>query len=99
VASLAAFFPAACPLRIPVQVQRAGGNAAGAEDVVIQFGTAQEIFFASTLPLEFAEVVRVKNSDGSLDVEVQVVAMQEHEGQLAVAARFRGKVANWIVKP
>ena len=65
---------------------------------MIEFGTAREIFFASALPLEFAERLRVQNSDRSLDVEVQVVAVQYHEGQLAVAARFMGDVSNWILK-
>jgi hypothetical protein len=68
------------------------------EATVIEFGTAREVFFASALPLEFAEKLRIQNSDRSLDVEVQVVAVQYHEGQLAVAARFIGDVSNWIVK-
>lgn len=98
VVRLARFFPAASPLRLPVQLERGLGLHPAQEDTVIEFGTAREIFFASTLPLEFAEKLRVKNSDRSLDVEVQVVAVQYYEGQLAVAARFIGDVANWILK-
>jgi hypothetical protein len=41
----------------------------------------------------------VQNSDGSLDVEASVVAVQYHNEQTAVAARFTRDVANWIVKP
>ncbi len=68
------------------------------ENTMVEFGTAREIFFASTLPLEFAEKLRVRNVDGLLDVEVQVVAMQYGDGQMAVVARFLGEVPNWILK-
>jgi hypothetical protein len=98
VTRLAKFFPAASPLRLPVQLMRDSRSQPAGEDTVIEFGTAREIFFASTLPLEFAEKLRVQNSDRSLNVEVQVVAVQYHEGQLAVAARFIGDVSNWILK-
>ena len=47
--------------------------------------------------LEFADRIRLQNSDGSLDVEASVVAVQYHDGQIAVAARFDRKVDNWIV--
>jgi hypothetical protein len=99
VTSLAKCFPAASPVRLPVQLKRQGGLQPAEESTVIEFGTAREIFFASALPLEFAEKFRVQNSDRSLDVEVQVVAVQYHEGRLAVAARFMGDVSNWILKP
>lgn len=98
VVKLAGCFPAASPLRLPVQLTRASGLQPGQENTVIEFGTAQEIFFASGLPLEFAEKLRVQNPDGSLDVQVQVVALQYHQGQLAVAARFLSDVSNWILK-
>jgi hypothetical protein len=95
---LAKFFPAASPIRLPVQLKRETGLQPGEESTVIEFGTAREIFFASALPLDFAEKLRVQNSDRSLDVEVQVVAVQYHEGKLAVAARFLSDVSNWILK-
>jgi hypothetical protein len=98
VSRLAKFFPAASPLRLPVQLKRALGLHPDQENTVIEFGTTREIFFSSTLPLEFAEKLRVQNSDRSLDVEVQVVAVQYHEGELAVAARFLADVSNWILK-
>jgi hypothetical protein len=98
VSRLAKFFPAASPLRLPVQLKRDSGVQPGQENTVVEFGTTREIFFASALPLEFAEKLRVQNSDRSLDVEVQVVAVQYHDGQLAVAARFIGDVSNWIIK-
>jgi len=68
------------------------------ESTVIEFGTPREIFFACTTPLEFADVLRLRNSDGSLDVEASVVAVQYHPGKAVVAARFMRDVPNWIVK-
>lgn len=92
--SLAQFFPGAVPLRLPVRV-RAGG---AEEQTVIEFGTADEVMFASTLPLEFSARVTITNSDASLTATAEVVAMQFCEGRAAVAARFVERVANWIVK-
>ena len=69
------------------------------EKTVIEFGTSQEVLFASTLPLEFEDRVRVVNSDGSLDARAKVVAVRYHDGMKAVAARFVGQVENWIIKP
>ncbi len=66
---------------------------------MIEFGTAQEVIFASSLPLEFEDRVRLMNSDGSLDARATVVAVRYHEGRKAVAARFLGEVGNWIIKP
>jgi hypothetical protein len=102
VADLARFFPEATPVRIPVQLTRkesvAGGTAVQ-ESTVIEFGTYREVLFACSTPLEFADVVRVRNSDGSLDTEASVVAVQYHPGSTIVAARFLNAVPNWIVKP
>jgi hypothetical protein len=99
VAKLAQLFPDASPVRIPVQVMtlRAGEEKLK-ESTLIEFGTPMEILFASTLPLEFDDKVRVKNSDGSLDAEASVVAVQYHDGRKAVAARFLAEVGNWIIK-
>jgi hypothetical protein len=109
VAGLARFFPEAAPVRIPVQLARtlesgdrepAGGAAAAnfTESTVIEFGTTREVLFSCKTPLEFADIVRLRNSDGSLDTEASVVAVQYHSGSIVVAARFRGEVPNWIVK-
>jgi hypothetical protein len=93
---LAKFFPNATPVRIPVRLMRLGSTFA--ESTIIEYGTAREVLFASSLPLEFADKVRLRNSDGSLDTEAYVVALQYNGTQTAVAARFTGEVANWIVK-
>ena len=100
VAKLARLFPAALPVRIPVRVSMgAAGGRRLDEGTVIEFGTAHEVLFASTLPLEFEDQVRLENSDGSLDARAMVVAVRFHGGRKAVAARFAGQVENWIIKP
>lgn len=99
-ARLAKFFPEATPVRIPVQLSRPGNPEPGfTENTVIEFGTPREVLFASTLPLEFADLLRLRNSDGTLDAEACVVAVQYNTGRTAVAARFTRQVPNWIVKP
>jgi hypothetical protein len=103
VAELARFFPEATPVRIPVQFTRTGSETTsipGApESTIIEFGTSREVLFSCTTPLEFADVLRLRNSDGSLDTEVSVVAVQYQPGATIVAARFLNSVPNWIVKP
>jgi hypothetical protein len=108
VAELARFFPEATPVRIPVQFTRRNHTNDSSqpnpdndaqESTVIEFGTSREVLFACTTPLEFADVLRLRNSDGSLDTEASVVAVQYHPGKTIVAARFLNSVPNWIVKP
>ena len=99
VAKLAQFFPEAIPMRIPVRVSRSDGTPrATAENTVIEFGTSQEVLFASILPLDFEDRIHLENSDGSLAIDAEVVAMQLHHRKTAVAARFLKNVANWIIK-
>ena len=97
-AKLARFFPDATPVRIPVRLTRIPGEEV-TETTVIEFGTPREVLFASRMPLEFADKVRVQNTDGTFDVEACVVALQYEPGSTAVAARFTERVTNWIVKP
>jgi hypothetical protein len=106
VAELARFFPEATPVRIPVQFTRRNSMSNGQpgaegtqESTVIEFGTSREVLFACTTPLEFADILRLRNSDGSLDTEASVVAVQYHPGNTIVAARFLTSVPNWIVQP
>ncbi len=105
VADLARFFPEAAPVRIPVQLTRKSGTNEGQpgnlglpENTVIEFGTPREVLFACKTPLEFADVLRLRNSDGSLDTEASVVALQYRPDATIVAARFLSSVPNWIVK-
>ena len=104
VAGLARFFPEASPVRMPVQLARVlqGSEPAAAhfsESIVIEFGTPREVLFECNTPLEFGDDLRLRNSDRSFDVAVSVVAVQYQPGKTVVAARFRGEVPNWIVKP
>lgn len=100
---LAEFFPTAIRVRIPVSVTaRSKGrktSPAPAEETVIEFGTAREVLFTSTLPLEFDDTVLLKNTDGSFDATGSVVAVQLGPRRSAVAVRFQGKVTNWIIQP
>jgi hypothetical protein len=106
VAELARFFPEATPVRIPVQFTRSNNTSNGSqpggesveESTIIEFGTSREVLFACATPLEFADILRLRNSDGSLDTEASVVAVQYHPGRTIVAARFVNSVPNWIVK-
>jgi hypothetical protein len=99
VEKLAQLFPSASAVRIPVRVMTLStARRPLQEQTVIEFGTEREVLFSSTLPLEFEDGVRVLNSDGSLDARATVVAVRYHQGRKAVAARFIGKVGNWIIK-
>jgi hypothetical protein len=100
VQKLAGLFSAASAVRLPVRVMKVGtGKKRLQEQTIIEFGTAREVLFSSTLPLEFEDRIRVVNSDGSLDVCATVVAVRYHDGRKAVAARFLTEVKNWIIKP
>jgi hypothetical protein len=97
---LAQLFPGVSPVRIPVCLTTAvAGNRQLQEHIVIEFGTAHEVLFASSLPLEFEDQVRLVNSDGSLDARATVVAVRYHSRGKAVAVRFVNEVGNWIIKP
>jgi hypothetical protein len=100
VEKLAHLFPSVSPVRIPVRLSTVAVNGRGRleEQTVIEFGTAREVLFSSTLPLEFEDQVRLENSDGSLDTRATVVAVRYHGGRKAVAVRFVGEVGNWIIK-
>ena len=100
VEKLAHLFPNALPVRLPVRIEALGSGQRHLEEfTVIEFGTAREVLFSSTLPLEFEDRVRILNSDGSLDAGAIVVAVRYHHGRKAVAARFVSEVGNWIIKP
>jgi len=68
------------------------------QDTVIEFGTACEVLFVVSRPLEFGDCVVIESHDGSLCAEASVVALQYHTERTAVAARFLKPVPNWIVK-
>ena len=97
VTELSRFFPEAIAVRIPVRVARVEDQAV-AENTVIEYGTSQEVLLSSSLPLDFDDRIHLRNSDGTLDVEAEIVAMQLLHGKTAVAARFLKNVTNWIIK-
>ena len=68
------------------------------QDTIIEFGTPREILFVVDRPLEFADRVLVESTDGSLQAEASVVAVQYHPERTVVAVRFLKHVPNWIVK-
>lgn len=98
VARLAEFFPAATAIRVPVRVCRVEDRHPSEEETVIEYGTPREVLFAAKSPLEFGDRIRLVNMEGLLDAEAEVVAVQSHEGKTAVAARFLGPVANWVIR-
>jgi hypothetical protein len=104
VSRLAEFFPNAIRVRIPVSIRakhKQGDFSAAtpSEQTVIEFGTAREVLFVSSLPLEFDDMVQLKNPDGSFNAQGSVVAVQLGSQRSAVAVRFTGKVNNWIIQP
>ena len=50
------------------------------------------------LPLEFDDHLQLENADGSLRAQASIVALQYHNGHVAIAARFTAKPANWIIQ-
>jgi hypothetical protein len=65
VARLAPFFPEATAIGLAVRWFRGAGQGFP-EPTVIEFGTRRDVLFASALPFEFAETLRLENDDGSL---------------------------------
>jgi hypothetical protein len=97
---LAQFFPSACPVRIQVKLLAARvGARRFVETTVVEFATSREALFASTLPLEFDDHVRVEEIDGALIAEASVVAVQYHQNRKAVAVRFMTPPRHWILRP
>jgi hypothetical protein len=80
------------------QQTESGPSGNFSESTILEFGTPREVIFSCNTPLEFADVIRLRSSDGSLDFEASVVAVQYCPGQTVVAARFLSEVRNWIVK-
>ncbi|HKU28448.1 MAG TPA: hypothetical protein VJQ54_23470, partial [Candidatus Sulfotelmatobacter sp.] len=97
----ARFFPDAMPVRYPIHLTRLVDEKEIGdlnESTIVEFGTSRELLFVSQAHLEFGDQLRVKNSDGSLDEQVSVVAVQYQPTKTLVAARFKRDVPHWIVK-
>jgi hypothetical protein len=96
---LARFFPNLPGVRIPARVAplRAGSAALRVhETVVVEYGSEEYAIFLSTLPLEFADRVRISGDGGGHSAEATVIALQYHEGRKAVAVRFVEGRCEWM---
>jgi hypothetical protein len=94
-ARLAELFPRVTAMRIPIRLVFADGRS---EETVIEFGTANEVIFRARAEVGFGEPVQLINDDGSLDAKATVIAVQWAESEQAIAVRFSGQIANWIIK-
>jgi hypothetical protein len=96
---LARFFPNLPGVRIPVRVAplRPGSSPARVqENAVVEYGSEEYAIFFSTLPLEFADRVRISGNGGGRSAEATVIALQYHEGRKAVAVRFVEGHCEWM---
>jgi hypothetical protein len=96
---LARFFPNLPVVRIPVRIApvRAGSSPGRVhETAVVEYGSEEYAIFLSTLPLEFADRVRISGDGGGHSAEAAVIALQYHEGRKAVAVRFVEGRCEWM---
>jgi hypothetical protein len=96
---LVQLFPDATSVRIPVAVSISGRPVEGGTvNTMIEFGTSRVVIFLTELPLEIEDRLHLRNSDGTLDTDVIVIAVQYQDHICGVAARFAGEVRNWIIQ-
>jgi hypothetical protein len=96
---LSRFFSNVIPVRVPVQVTALRpGKARLREATVLEFGGTEHAIFLSTLPLEFADRVKVEGAQNTEAAEGSVVAVQYHEGRKAVAIRFLHGPCHWVTQ-
>ena len=98
---LARFFPKLPAVRISARIAplRAASPARLHESVVVDYGSEEYAIFLSTLPLEFADRVRVSRDGGGRSAEASVIALQYHDGRKAVAVRFLDGPCEWMRQP
>ena len=95
---LSRFFPNTTAVRIPVQVTALRSGPRLKEATVLEFGAPEFGIFASTLPLEFDDPVRLDRNSENCVVDAVVVAVQSHLGRKAVAVRFK-QACDWLRRP
>ena len=96
---LSRFFPEVRVVRVPVQVTALRpGRTRLREATVLEFGGGEHAIFLSTLPLEFADRVKVEKGESAEATEGRVVAVQYHEGRKAVAIRFLHGPCHWVTQ-
>jgi hypothetical protein len=97
---LARFFPQASPARLQVQVTAIrSGNAKLREAVTLEFAAVDCAIFASTLPLEFDDRVRLERDGKFRKADATVIAVQYHAGRKAVAVKFTQGPCDWVTQP
>jgi hypothetical protein len=97
---LARFFPKALPVRLRAKVSAVrSGSARLHEAVTVEFAAPDYAIFASTLPLEFDDRVRLEREGISRKAEAVVIAVQYHEGRKAVAVKFAQAPCDWVTQP
>ena len=100
VEQLARFFPQALPVRLSAQVSAVrSGNAKLHESVTVEFAAPDYAIFASSLPLEFDDLVRLERDGKSRKAEATVIAVQYHAGRKAVAVKFAQGPCEWVMLP
>jgi hypothetical protein len=100
VEQLARFFPQALPVRLRAQVTAVrSGSSKLHESVIVDFAAPECAIFASTLPLEFDDRVRLEREGKSRKAEATVVAVQYHAGRKAVAVKFTQGPCEWVMLP
>jgi len=85
-------------LRVRVSAVRSG-NATLHESVTVEFAAPDCAIFASTLPLEFDDRVRLEREGKSSKAEAIVIAVQYQAGRKAVAVRFAQGPCEWVMLP
>jgi hypothetical protein len=96
---LAKFFPATRPSHLSVQVTALRpGNSSLRETTILEFAAQDNAIFVSTLPLEFADHVRLETERKGQTTDATVVAVQYHEGRKAVAVRFLNGPCAWVTQ-
>jgi len=76
-----------------------GGGTQLREATVVEFGGPEHAIFASSLPLEFDDRVRIERDRKDSAAEATVIAVQYHEGRKAVAVRFLQGPCAWVTQP
>ncbi len=69
------------------------------EAVLVEYGSQEYAIFVSTLPLEFADRVRISREGEGRSAEATVIALQYHDGRKAVAVRFQQGPCEWMRQP
>jgi hypothetical protein len=100
VEQLARFFPQALPVRLRAQVSAVrSGSAKLHEAVTVEFAASDCAIFASALPLEFDDRVRLEREGKSRKAEATVIAVQYHAGRKAIAVKFTQGPCEWVTQP